>query len=133
MVAKEIHMASSKRRSGYKPLLRAVTPSRRKKQVASLFQSPVLRTVVIVAGITGLAALGIALFGPRRFNEQVIRPIGAATVVPLAAAMAPQADRVWAETRPWRDRVANILASINTEEVRAALAERLSHWVERFR
>jgi hypothetical protein len=88
---------------------------------------------IIVVGITGLAALGVALFGPRRFNEQVIKPISAATLVPLAAAVTPQADRVWAETRPWRDQVARVLASINTEDVRAALAERLSHWVERFR
>jgi len=40
---------------------------------------------------------------------------------------------VWAETRPWRDHVGRVLASVNTTEVREQLAERLSHWLDRFR
>jgi hypothetical protein len=92
-----------------------------------------LRTIFVVVGVVGLAALGVALFGPRRFRDEIVRPISAATFVPLAAAVTPQADRVWAETRPWRDRVARILASINTDEVRERVAEQLKEWVDRFR
>jgi hypothetical protein len=92
-----------------------------------------IRTLFVVVGTLGLAAIGIALFGPRRFRDEVIRPIGAATYVPLTAAVAPQADRVWEETRAWRDRVGRILESINTEEVRDLVAGRLSHWINRFR
>ncbi len=92
-----------------------------------------VRTVFVVVGVVGLAALGVALFGPRRFRDEVIRPISAATFVPIAAAVTPQADRVWEETRPWRDRVARILASINTDEVREHLAEQLKDWIDRFR
>ena len=58
-------------------------------------------------------------------------PAGA--YAPLAAAVAPQADRAWAETRAWRDRVGRILESINTAEVRDQVASRLSDWIERFR
>jgi hypothetical protein len=99
----------------------------------SLLSSPAIRTLLIVAGVTGLAALGVALFGPRRFNDEVLKPISAATLLPLAAAAAPQAERAWAETRPWRDYVARILTSVNTAEVREQVADRLAQWIDRFR
>jgi hypothetical protein len=92
-----------------------------------------VRTLFVAAGVIGLAALGIALFGPRRFRDEIIKPIGALTYEPLAAAVAPQADRAWAETRAWRDRVGRILESINTADVRDQVAARLANWVERFR
>ncbi len=81
----------------------------------------------------GLAALGVALFGTRRFNDEILKPVSAATFLPLAAAAAPQADRVWAETRPWRDYVARVLSSINTAEVREHVADRLTQWLDRFK
>ena len=99
----------------------------------SIIDALPVRTIFVVVGVVGLAALGVALFGPRRFQDEVVRPISAATFVPLAAAVAPQADRVWAETRPWRDRVARILDSINTEEVRERVAVQLKDWIDRFR
>ena len=92
-----------------------------------------LRTAFVVVGVVGLASLGVALFGPRRLRDDFIRPITSATYVPIAAAVAPQADRVWAETRAWRDRVGHILESINTAEVRDLVAGRLAQWIERFR
>ena len=120
-------------KSANKALARGAPPSRRKKASPSLLQALPLRTIAVVVGVAGLAALGIALFGPRRFQDEVVRPFRAATLVPLAAAVAPQADRVWAETRPWRDHVSRILSSVNTVEVREQLAERLTHWLDRFR
>ena len=92
-----------------------------------------VRTIFVVVGVVGLASLGVALFGPRRFRDEFVRPLSAATLIPIAAAVAPQADRVWEETRPWRDRVARILASINTDEVREHLAEQLKDWIDRLR
>jgi len=122
------------RKSASKPLFGGRTPARRKKMTPpSLLQSPAFRIGIVVVGITGLAALGVALFGTRRFNDEVLRPIGAATLVPLAAAAAPQAERAWAETRPWRDYVARVLNSVNTAEVREQVAGRLAQWIERFR
>ena len=99
----------------------------------SLLNDFPLRTVFVAAGVIGLAALGIALFGPRRFRDEIIKPIGAVTYAPLAAAMAPQAEHAWAETRAWRDRVGRILESINTADVRDQVAARLANWIERFR
>ena len=104
-----------------------------RKSRSSLLADFPVRTVFVVAGVIGLAALGIALFGPRRFRDEIVRPICALAYEPLAAAVAPQADRAWAETRAWRDRVGRILESINTAEVRDQVAARLSDWLERFR
>jgi hypothetical protein len=116
-----------------KPLARTRAPARRKMAPPSPVAVLPWRTIAIVVGVAGLVALGSALLGSRRFRDDVARPLSAAALLPLAAAVAPQADRVWAETRPWRDYVGRVLASINTEEVREAVAERLSHWVDRFR
>jgi hypothetical protein len=116
-----------------RPLARTKAPARRKMAPPSSAALLPWRTIAVVIGIAGLAALGSALLGSRRFRDEVARPLSAATLLPLAAAVAPQADRVWAETRPWRDYVGRVLASINTEDVREAVAERLSHWIERFR
>jgi hypothetical protein len=122
------------RKSRSKPLWGLRTPTRRKKMTPpSLLRSPAFRIGLVVVGITGLAALGVALFGTRRFNDEVLRPISAATLLPLAAAAAPQAERAWAETRPWRNYVARVLNSVNTAEVREQVAERLSQWIDRFR
>jgi|SRR5579871_2435353 len=104
-----------------------------RKRPHGLLDAVPVRTILVVVGVVGLASLGVALFGPRRFRDEIVRPLGAATFVPIAAAVAPQADRVWEETRPWRDRVARILASINTDEVREHLAEQLKDWIDRFR
>jgi hypothetical protein len=92
-----------------------------------------LRAAFVVVGVVGLAALGIALLGPRRIRDEIIRPIAEVTYAPVAAAVGPQADRAWAETRAWRDRVGRILDSINTSEVREMVASRLAQWIERFR
>jgi hypothetical protein len=120
-------MAPRKAKTAAKALSRGAAPTRRKK--AALLDILPIRTIAVVAGVAGLAALGVALFGPRRLRDEVLIPFSNATT----AAIAPQADRVWAETQPWREHVARLLSSINTEEVRVALADRLSHWVERFR
>jgi len=114
-------------------LSRGSVPSRKKAAPKSLFEALPVRTIAVIVGVAGLAALGVALLGPRRFRDDFVRPISAATLVPLAAAVAPQADKVWAETRPWRDQVARVLSSINTEDVRDLIAQRLTQWVDRFR
>ncbi|HXC54023.1 MAG TPA: hypothetical protein VNU97_01890 [Rhizomicrobium sp.] len=120
-------------RPANKALARTAVPSRRRKAPRSLLSALPVRTMIVVAGIAGLAALGVALLGTRRFQDEIVTPLRAATLVPLAAAVAPQADRAWAETRHWRDQVSRVLSSINTAEVREQIADRLSHWLERFR
>ena len=127
-------MAPRKRaKASTKVLARGNAPSRRRNMPRSLLQSAPVRAIAITVGIAGLAVLAVALIGPRRLRDDIVRPISAATLVPLAAAVGPQADRVWAETRPWRNQVARVLSSINTEEVRELIAQRLTQWIDRIR
>ncbi len=111
-----------------KPLARSTAVRRRK--VAAPFP---WRVLFVVAGVAGLAALGAAAMGSRRIREEYVKPMGKAALVPLAAAVAPQADRVWEETRPWRNQMARAFASINTSDVRDQVASQLSRWIDRLR
>jgi len=111
-----------------KPLARSTAVRRRK--VAAPFP---WRVLFVVAGVAGLAALGAAAMGSRRIREEYVKPMGKAALVPLAAAVAPQADRVWEETRPWRNQMARAFASINTSDVRDQVASQLSRWIYRLR
>ncbi|MEI9993562.1 MAG: hypothetical protein WDM91_03120 [Rhizomicrobium sp.] len=110
-------------RPANKALARASIPARRKRASRSLLSGLPVRSIAVLVGVAGLAALGIALANSRRLREDVWQP--------LQSAVEPQADRVWAETRPWRDHVSRVLSSINADEVRDAIAQRLSQWVDR--
>ncbi len=101
--------------------------------VRALVAKPAVRTAIVVAGVAGLAALAVAILGQRKVRDDFVRRLEAVSWEPLTAAVAPQADRIWADTRPWRDQVTRLLSSINTEEVRDLVAQRLSQWMERFR
>ncbi|HJW40432.1 MAG TPA: hypothetical protein VJ476_04285 [Rhizomicrobium sp.] len=116
-----------------KTLSRRRAPVRWHRTSKSWLDGVPVRSIAVMVGVAGLAALVVSLLGPRRLRDDFVRPISAATLMPLAAAVGPQADQVWAQTRPWRDRVGRILSSINTDEVRDLIAERLSNWVDRIR
>src|ERR1700761_4363699 len=129
MLAKEILMPTRRAtKSQSKPLARTTAVRRRK--VAAPFP---WRVLFVVAGVAGLAALGTAAMGSRRIREGYVKPIGKAAFLPLAAAVAPQADRIWEETQPWRNQMARAFASINTSEVRDQVASQLSRWIDRLR
>ena len=115
-------------KSQSKPLARTTAVRRRK--IAAPFP---WRVLFVVAGVAGLAALGAAAMGSRRIREEYVKPIGAAALAPLTAAVAPQADRVWEETRPWRNQMARAFASINTSDVREQVVGQLSRWIDRLR
>lgn len=116
-----------------KTLSKGNTPSRRKALPSrSLLQSPIVQIAAVSAGVVGLAALGIALFGPRRFRDEILIPINRSAVTPLIAAATPPAERAWDEIRPLRDRLGRLLAAINTDEVRQAFAQRLADWFGRY-
>jgi hypothetical protein len=105
------------------------SPKRRRMRPRAAFHGVPVRTIAVVVGVVGLTALVAALFGSRRLGEDYVRP----ALVPLTSAVESQADRVWAETRSWRKQAARLLDAINTDEVREAIADRLSHWLQRLR
>src|SRR5690606_38987822 len=62
--------------------------------------SPAAKTAYIAIGTVGLAALAVALIGPRRIEREVIKP--------LRGAIEPQAEKLWADSRHLRDQIAGV-------------------------
>ncbi|HEY2007475.1 MAG TPA: hypothetical protein VGH23_00690 [Rhizomicrobium sp.] len=116
-------------RSRRRPL-RAVTQVRRPVAESSLIDrllrlavSRPARTAYVVIGTAGLAALAVALIGPRRIEREVIKP--------LRSAIEPQADRLWAESRPLREQIAGLFRSASPTG-RERLVRSFQSWIGHF-
>ena len=81
------------------------------------------RTAYVVLGTAGLAALAVALIGPKRLERQVIKP--------LRGAIEPQAEKLWADSRPLRDQIAGLFKSA-TPNGREKLARSFQSWLGHF-
>ena len=81
------------------------------------------RTAYVVIGSAGLAALAIAMIGPRRIEREVIKP--------LRGAIEPQADRLWAESRPLREQIAGLFRSASPAG-RERLVRSFQSWIGHF-
>ena len=81
------------------------------------------RTAYIVIGTAGLAALAVAMIGPRRIEREVIKP--------LRSAIEPQADRLWAESRPLREQIAGLFRSASPAG-RERLVRSFQSWIGHF-
>src|SRR5690349_20804147 len=106
-------MAPTRRRP-----LRSVThsnlrPPPLKMQLMRAATSPTAKTVYMTVGLAGLAALSLALFGPKRFNRQVVQPV--------RVAMGDQAERIWSESRPLREQIGKLFERAQSESGRERL------------
>jgi hypothetical protein len=81
------------------------------------------RTAYYVLGTAGLAALAVALIGPKRLEREVIRP--------LRGSIEPQAEKLWADSRPLRDQIAGLFKSA-TPTGRERLVRNFQSWVGHF-
>jgi len=92
------------------------------------------RTAYVVLGTVGLAALALAIVGPKRLERDVIKPLRGA-IEPRAeklwGAIEPQADKLWAESRPLRDQIAGLFKSAGPQG-RARLARSFQSWIGHF-
>lgn len=95
-----------------RPLVRAAT-------------GPAAMTVYVAVGVAGLAALAVAIIGPRRIQRRVIRP--------ASLAVADQAERIWAETRPLRTQLGQLVDSVQSPAARDRLVRNLQSWIGHFR
>ena len=82
------------------------------------------RTAFVIVGTAGLAALAIAIVGPRRLEKEVIRP--------LRGAIEPQAEKLWAEAKPVRDQIARLFHD-TTPTGREKLVRSFQSWIGHFR
>ena len=81
------------------------------------------RTAYYVLGTAGLAALTVALIGPKRLEREVIKP--------LRGAIEPQAEKLWAESRPLREQIAGLFKSASPSG-RERLVRSFQSWIGHF-
>ena len=96
-----------------------------KTQLVRAATSPAAKTLYIAMGAMGLAALGVAIFGPKRFNSQIIQPV--------RSAVGDQAERIWNESRGLRDQLARTIDQVQNESGREKLVKSFQSWVGHFR
>ena len=85
---------------------------------------PAARAAYFVIGTIGLAALAVAIVGPKRVRREVLEPI--------RDAVEPRAEKLWAESQPLRDQIAGLLENASPEG-RKQLARHFQSWVGHFR
>ncbi|MGH6827412.1 MAG: hypothetical protein ACREFW_00705 [Rhizomicrobium sp.] len=87
--------------------------------------SPAAKAAYIAVGAAGVAALAIAIFGPRRFKREIVRP--------MRNAISDQTLRLWAESRPLRAQLADLIERARSERTRDKLVRSFQSWIGHFR
>ena len=114
------------RRRPVKAVERVVHPQNRASFGATalrLATSSQAKAAYVAVGTVGLAALAVAIIGPKKLERDVIRP--------LRGAVTPPAEKLWDELGPLRDKIANLFEAAGPSKDR--LADRLQSWVGHFR
>lgn len=94
-----------------------------KTSITRIALSRPARTFYCVLGVAGLAALAVALIGPKRLQREVIKP--------LRGTIEPKAEKLWAEAKPLRDQIAGLFQSA-TPAGRERLIRSLQSWIGHF-
>ena len=81
------------------------------------------RTALGVIGAAGLAALAVAVVGPKRLERDLIKP--------LRGAIEPQAEKLWADSRPLREQIAGLFQNA-TPKGRERLVRNFQSWIGHF-
>ena len=102
-------------------------PARRnfKAQLAKAATSPRARAAYAVVGTVGLAALAIAIFGPRRFQREILTPV--------QNKVGDQASQLWTDAKPLRDEIGRLFERAQNSASREKLARSFQGWVGHFR
>ena len=106
------------------------TPRPRRKRRPSpvsllrLASSPAARATYVAVGALGLAALAVAIVGPKRVKREALDPIG--------DYLEPHYEKAWDEIRPIRDQIAALFGKAGPEN-RQAMARKLQSWIGHFR
>lgn len=91
--------------------------------LARLAASPAVRTGLVLIGTAGLAALAVAIVGPKRIERDVIKP--------LRGAIEPQAEKLWADSRELREQIAGLFHTA-TPSGRERLVKSFQSWIGHF-
>ena len=111
-------------RRSARPVVRiAANKSSRVSSLSRIARSPQARTAYYVLGTAGLMALAVAIVGPKRLEREVIKP--------LRSAIEPQAEKIWADSRPLREQIAQLFKSA-TPGGRERLVRSFQSWIGYF-
>jgi NAD/NADP transhydrogenase alpha subunit len=81
------------------------------------------KAAYVVLGTVGLAALAVAILGPKRLEREVLKP--------LQKAVGPQAEKLWDQARPVREQMTSLFRRAGSE--REKLARDFQSWIGHFR
>lgn len=81
------------------------------------------RAAYVVLGTAGLAAIAVAIIGPKRLERDVLKP--------LRGVIEPQAEKLWEDSRPLRDQIAGLFQSANPSG-RERLVRSFQSWIGHF-
>jgi hypothetical protein len=113
------------RRRALKPVPHANSRPRLKNQLVRAATGPAAKTAYAVIGTVGLAALAIAIFGPKRFQKEIL--------VPVQNKVSDQASQIWADSRPLREQIGKLFERTHSESGRERLVRSFQSWVGHFR
>lgn len=85
--------------------------------------SPAAKTAYVIVGTAGLAALAVAVVGPKRLERDVLKP--------LRGTIEPQAEKLWAEARPLREQISALFHSAPPTG-RERLIKSFQSWIGHF-
>jgi hypothetical protein len=103
--------------------VRRNTPSGLSGNLLKLAASPPARAAFAVIGTIGLTAIAVALVGPKRIEREVLKP--------LRGAIEPQAEKLWADSKPLREQIAGLFKSA-TPAGRDRLVRSFQSWIGHF-
>lgn len=93
------------------------------RSLTRLANNPAVRIALVIAGTAGLAALAVAVVGPKRIERDVIKP--------LRGAIEPQAEKLWNDSRPLREQIAGLFHNA-TPSGRERLVRSFQSWIGHF-
>jgi hypothetical protein len=96
-----------------------------KNQLVRAATGRTAKTAYALIGTAGLAALAIAMFGPRRFQREILAPV--------QNKVGDQASQLWADSRGLRQQIGNLFARAGKEAGRERLVRNFQSWVGHFR
>lgn len=95
------------------------------KKLVRAAASPAAKAIYIAMASAGLAALAIGIFGPRRFQQEIVEPI--------RTGMSDQAEKLWRDARPLRRQIGGLIGQAADEAGREKLVRSFQSWIGHFR
>ena len=87
--------------------------------------SPAARKTYIVVGAVGLAGIALAIFGPRRFQREVLKP--------LARTAASESEKLWNDTQSLRQQFRALMGKVADPKGREVMVRDFQSWIGHFR